>query len=78
MAVLRLFASIRQAAGTGKVEIAGATVGEVIAAASVLYGDEFVNLVPECRVWLNGDLTQESAQVDENDEIALLPPVSGG
>ena len=41
MAVLRLFASVRVAAGTGSLTLPGETVGEVLAAADERLGDGF-------------------------------------
>lgn len=78
MAVLRLFASVREAAGTGRTEIPGGTIGEVVAEACNRYGGEFALLVPMCRVWLNGEPAGEADAVNASDEVALLPPVSGG
>jgi sulfur-carrier protein len=78
MAQLRLFASIREAAGTAKAEIDGGTVGEVIAAATERYGPRFAELLGTCRVWRNGEPALEDDPVGPNDEVALLPPVSGG
>jgi len=78
MATLRLFASIREAAGTKTVDIDGASVGDVIATATEQFGAGFAELVPTCRVWLNGEPAVESDAVSDSDEVALLPPVSGG
>jgi len=78
MPTLRLFASIREAAGTKTVDIAGATVGEVIANATEQFGSGFAELVPTCRVWVNGEPAVEADPVAATDEVALLPPVSGG
>ena len=78
VATLRLFASARVAAGTGRTTVDGTTVGEVIAAATARYGDEFAALVQTCRVWLNGEPALESDPVADADEVAILPPVSGG
>lgn len=78
MARLRLFASIREVAGTGRAEIAGATVAEVLANATAQYGDSFAQVLPTCRVWVNGEPALESDPVTDTDEVALLPPVSGG
>jgi sulfur-carrier protein len=78
MARVRLFASAREAAGTGRDEIEGATVGEVIAAASARYGEHFVAVLPTCRIWLNGDDAAPDTIVSATDEVAILPPVSGG
>ena len=73
-----MFASAREAAGTGSDQFDGATVGEVLAAASGRYGQKFIEVLPTCRVWVNGDDADESTPVGDNDEIAVLPPVSGG
>lgn len=78
MATLRLFASIREAAGVGSVTIDATTVGELVAAASDTFGPSFAALVPTCRVWVNGEQALESEQIVPTDEVALLPPVSGG
>lgn len=78
MATLRLFASIREAAGSKTTEIDGATVGDIIAAATEQFGSGFAELVPTCRVWVNGEPAVESDPVTGTDEVALLPPVSGG
>ena len=78
VAVLRLFASMRQAAGTGRADMAGETVGDVVAGACDRYGGEFTSLVPTCRVWLNGGPARDNDPVGDSDEVALLPPVSGG
>ena len=78
MARLRLFASARVAAGCGSDDVPGSTVGEVLAAACERYGEGFGDLLTTCRVWLNGDQASPDDQVSELDEIAILPPVSGG
>ena len=78
MARLRLFASVRVAAGTGRTEVDGATVGEVVANACARYGDEFASLVQNCRVWRNGEPALPGDAVQPDDEVAILPPVSGG
>lgn len=78
MATLRLFASIREVAGAKTVDIDGATVGDIIAQAIEQFGSGFAELVPTCRVWVNGEPAVESDVVAATDEVALLPPVSGG
>jgi molybdopterin converting factor small subunit len=78
VAVLRLFASIRVAAGTGRDEVPGSTVADVVAGAVDRYGPAFAELVPTCRVWVNGEPADDTDSVTDTDEVALLPPVSGG
>lgn len=78
MVKLRLFASIREAAGTGSTEFAGATVGDIIDAACAAYGEHFTALVGTCAMWINGEPAERTDAVSAGDEVALLPPVSGG
>lgn len=78
MAQLRLFASLREAAGTGTATVEGATVGDVLDAARVRFGADFAELIPVSRIWLNGDDVPLDAAVTDDDEVAVLPPVSGG
>jgi sulfur-carrier protein len=78
VAVLRLFASAREAAGTGRDEVAGATVGEVLDAARSRYGETFAAVLGSCRVWVNGEPAAPDVPVGATDEVAVLPPVSGG
>jgi len=78
VATLRLFAAVRQAAGVSAVEIDGATVAEVLDSATARFGPAFGEQLSVCRIWRNGEPTDPSAAVAAGDEIAALPPVSGG
>lgn len=78
MATLRLFASARDAAGRGRDELPGGTVAEVLAAAVERYGPGFAAVLATCRVWVNGEDVPEHTSVGPADEVAVLPPVSGG
>jgi molybdopterin synthase sulfur carrier subunit len=60
------------------VEIDGATVGEVLDAAVARYGEEFGAALKTAAVWRNGEFAQASDPVSAADEIAVIPPVSGG
>jgi sulfur-carrier protein len=75
---LRMFAGAREAAGVGRAEFEGETVGEVIAAAVEQFGSEFERVVGASRIWLNGDAATPELAVQAGDEVAVLPPVSGG
>ena len=78
MAILRLFASAREAAGTGRDEVPAATVGELLATASEKYGATFVEVLRTCRIWVNGESATSDTVLSARDEVAVLPPVSGG
>lgn len=78
MATLRLFAQAREAAGTGRDVVVGRTVDEVLAQASARYAPAFAALLPNCRVWVNGEPAEGGDSVGDDDEVAVLPPVSGG
>lgn len=78
MARLLLFAGARDAAGVSSDDVAGATVAEVLAEARRRYGDSFTRLLPTCRVWVNGEPAEDDQVVAAGDEVAVLPPVSGG
>ena len=78
MAVLRLFAAAREAAGTGRDDVPGATVGDVLDAAVARYGDGFAAVLATAKVWVNGDGAERADPVAASDEVAVLPPVSGG
>jgi molybdopterin converting factor small subunit len=53
-------------------------VAEVLDAACARYGATFAALLPRCRVWVNGEPAQPEHTVNHGDEVAVLPPVSGG
>jgi molybdopterin synthase sulfur carrier subunit len=76
--VLRLFAAAREAAGAGRDEVPGATVGAVLQAARERYGPAFTEVLATSRVWRNGEPCADDDPVGDRDEVAVLPPVSGG
>jgi molybdopterin converting factor small subunit len=78
MAVLRMFASAREAAGTERVTIDAPTVGAVLDEARARFGETFAAVLERSRVWRNGDPAAVDDPVGPDDEIAVLPPVSGG
>lgn len=78
MAIVRLFAAAREAAGTSRDELPGATVADVLAAATVRYGTQFAEVLDTCRIWVNGDAATGDTVIGAADELAVLPPVSGG
>jgi MoaD family protein len=80
---LRLFAAAREAAGRGRDEFeAGVvpTVGALLDAAAAAYGETFRSVLASSRVWVNGDepAAGRATPLANGDEVAVLPPVSGG
>jgi molybdopterin converting factor subunit 1 len=77
---VRLFARLRDLAGSGEL------VRDVAAPATVqTIWRELVTEMPELGVYertmsvaVNADYSRMSAAVSEGDEVAFLPPVSGG
>lgn len=78
MARLRLFASAREAAGTRAVDLPGATVAAVLEAAVARFGSDFAGVLATAAVWVNGEVVDPDHPVGDDDEVAVLPPVSGG
>lgn len=80
MVRLRLFAQARDAAGTGSDSFQVASLGEVLAEARARYGPGFADVLGRSRVWVNGDEPSDGDEtpVRDGDEVAVLPPVSGG
>jgi len=78
VAILRLFASAREVAGTARDDVSAATVGELLDLASQRYGAGFVEVLKTCRVWVNGEEASPDTIISAADEVAVLPPVSGG
>jgi len=79
---LLLFAAARQAAGcsTDTFDVADdARVADVLTIAVRRYGPAFDEVLAASRVWVNGEPVDETeAPLRANDEVAVLPPVSGG
>jgi molybdopterin converting factor small subunit len=42
------------------------------------YGATFREVVESSRVWVNGEPASTDDPVGDTDEVAVLPPVSGG
>jgi molybdopterin converting factor small subunit len=78
MARLRLFGPAREAAGVASVMLPGQTVSNIIDAAEEQFGEPFSRIVAISNIWVNGDVAEPDALVSDGDEVAVIPPVSGG
>src|SRR5215475_11095668 len=75
---VRLFAALRELAGASRVEASGKTAGEVADRLSAENGDRFAAIAAVSTFVVNGERAERSTPVAEGDEVAILPPVSGG
>lgn len=79
---LRLFAGLREIAGTGRVEIEASSVGLLLDEAARRYGRDFAAGMQSARVWIDGEPLEAddpmSVDLSGRAEVALIPPVSGG
>jgi MoaD family protein len=73
-----LFAALREQAGDSFVEAEGRTVGEVVDELSARYGDRFASIAAVGSSIVNGERATRATVIADGDELALLPPVSGG
>jgi molybdopterin synthase catalytic subunit len=75
---VRLFAALRELAGASEVEAEGRTAGDVADALSDRFGERFGKIAAVGSLVVNGERATRATAVAEGDEVALLPPVSGG
>ena len=78
MAVVKLFAQLREMVGRSEVRVEASTVDSAVSAVATEAGEAFKALMPHCRIWLDGEPCCGSDPVGADSEIAILPPVSGG
>jgi MoaD family protein len=75
---VRVFAALREIAGTPRLEATGRTVGEVADALSAKHGERFAQIAAVSTFVVNGERAARDTVVARGDEVAILPPVSGG
>ncbi|MEA2581706.1 MAG: sulfur-carrier protein [Actinomycetota bacterium] len=79
---VRLFAALRELAGTGELTISGRSVGEVVdvvvASVSQDHTERFAQIAAVSSFVVNGERAARETPVADEDEVAILPPVSGG
>ena len=79
-ATVRLFAQARQSAGTDFIELelpSDATVGD-LRRAMLSHCPSLADLLPYCHIAVDTEYASDTTPIEENSEIALIPPVSGG
>ena len=77
---VRLFAAAREAAGAAELACEPQPLGALLAALRRDRGPEFSQVLDTARVWVNGDDPRDgdATVLAPGDEVAVLPPVSGG
>ncbi len=77
---LKMFAILRERSGVSETELEleeGATVADAVRAVGKRFS-EVASLLPRTAAAVNLDYAKASDQLHEGDELALVPPVSGG
>ena len=79
---VRLFASLRDAAGSAEVEAAPGPLAAILGDLRRRYGEPFTSRLAVSSVLVDGDAVAGGAvaevEVADGSEVVLLPPVSGG
>jgi sulfur-carrier protein len=79
---VRLFAALRELAGSGALDVSGRSIGEAVDAAVAAipseHADRFAQIAAVSSFVLNGERAERGTPIADGDEVAILPPVSGG
>jgi molybdopterin converting factor small subunit len=78
MARLLLLGPAREAAGVSSEEIEGANLDSILQEAVQRYGTAFEKVLSVSQIWVNGEPAEALVAIGPRDEIAVLPPISGG
>ncbi|MGH8987607.1 MAG: MoaD/ThiS family protein [Acidimicrobiales bacterium] len=78
MATLLLFGPARSAAGQRRASIEAESLAELCQAACRQFGPGFEAVLRSSALWVNGEPVTGDPALGEEDEVAVLPPVSGG
>jgi molybdopterin synthase sulfur carrier subunit len=77
---VRFFAAARDAAGAAELGVAPQRLGDLLDTLRADRGSTFAAVLATARVWVNGDdpVHGDATVLVTGDEVAVLPPVSGG
>jgi MoaD family protein len=78
VAEVRLFAVLRELADARSVQVEGDSVEQLVQALCDRYGERFTAIVRVSSIVVNGERASLEHRVVAGDEVAILPPVSGG
>ena len=77
---MRFFAAARDAAGTRELTVDARSLGDLLDDLRSWHGSQFTAVLATARVWVNGEdpADGDATLLTPGDEVAILPPVSGG
>lgn len=75
---VRLFAALRETAGTTTTTVDADTVGDALEVLSSRYGPGFARWVDVATALVDGHPADRAARLAPGAELVLLPPFSGG
>jgi molybdopterin converting factor small subunit len=75
---VRLFAVLRELAGSDQVEAEADSVAEVVDALSARFGERFERVARIGTAVVDGERASPQTRLLGGERVALLPPVSGG
>ena len=78
MALVRFFGPARAAAGESATTVDASTVVGALAELRSRYDASFAALLDASKVWVDGEPAAPDRALGPDDELAVLPPVSGG
>ncbi len=73
-----LFAALREIAGTAELDSSAVTVEDLVDELTARLGPEFGRILRAGAIVVNGSTAGSDQPLTRADEVALLPPVSGG
>jgi molybdopterin synthase sulfur carrier subunit len=74
------FASLREQVGTGEMTLKAGNLAELFAQLEIQLGKQALQTLKadNIRIAVNQDLIDNETTLSEGDEVAFLPPVTGG
>lgn len=79
MATIRFFAAAAEAAAVDATAVDTASVGDLRAQLTSLYGAEFERILGRCSLLVNGTrATDDAVPLSGGDTVDVLPPFAGG
>lgn len=78
MSTVRYFAAAAEAAGREQEQVAPGSVGEMRVTLAERHGEKLTRVLQRCSVLINGERSEDDAQVKAGDVVDVLPPFAGG